>query len=57
MPKTASENIFYGKDNEYDKGIKDKIIRSDSLIQKGTTDYVNGNVQVIIPYNDAKIAS
>ena len=57
MPKTINENKFYGKDNEYDKGIKDKIIRSDSLIQKGTTDYTNGNVQVIIPYNEAKISS
>ena len=51
MPKTINENKYYGKDNEYDRGIKDKIIRSDSLIQKGGADYTNGNVQVIIPYN------
>ena len=50
LPKTKSQNKFYGKDSEYDDEIKGHINRVDSLYpQKGTIDYINGNVEVIIP--------
>ena len=51
MPKTESERIFYGKEKSYDKNIKDKIVRSDSLMKNGETNYVNGTVKVFIPWN------
>ena len=54
MPQTESEDKFYGKDSGYDKDIKGKINRNDSLIRKGATDYTNGNVQVIIPCRETK---
>ncbi len=50
MPQTKSQKKFYGKDDEYDKEIKNQINRVDSLFpQKSTIDYINGNVEVIIP--------
>ena len=50
MPKTQSQNKFYRKDDDYDKDIKNQINRVDSLFQqKVPLDYVNGNVEVIIP--------
>ena len=54
MPKTDSENKFYSKDINYDKEIKTKINRNDSLVRNGATDYTNGNVQVIIPCDETK---
>ena len=54
MPKTDSENKFYSKDINYDKEIKTKIYRNDSLVRNGATDYTNGNVQVIIPCDGTK---
>ena len=54
LPKTDSENKFYSKDINYDKEVKDKINRNDSLIRNGATDYINGNVQVIIPCSETK---
>ena len=50
LPKTKSQNKFYGKDSEYDNEMRGHINRVDSLYpQKGTIDYINGNVEVIIP--------
>ena len=41
--------MFYGKNIDYDKNIKNKIDKSSSLVRRGVNDYTNGNVQVIIP--------
>ena len=50
MPKTKSQNKFYGKDSEFDNDIKNQINRVDSLYQQKSPDsYFNGNVEVIIP--------
>ena len=55
LPKTESEDKYYGKDKGYDEDIKDKINREDSLIRQGMVNYSNGNVQVIIPYYENQI--
>ena len=54
MPKTQSEDKFYIKDPAFDREIKYKINRTDSLIRQGETEYTNGNVQVIIPCHETK---
>ncbi len=41
--------MFYGKDKEYDKDVKNKIDRTSSLIRNGVREYQNGNVEVIVP--------
>ena len=52
LPETNSQNKFYGKDELYDKEIRDRINREDSLIRQGEINYMNGTVQVIIPYQE-----
>ena len=52
MPETYSQNKFYGKDELYDKEIRERINREDSLIRQGEINYMNGTVQVIIPYQE-----
>ena len=54
MPKTESEDKFYIKDPSFDKNIKNKINRTDSLIRQGENEYTNGNVQVIIPCQETR---
>ena len=54
LPKTENEIKFYGKDSQYDKEIKKRINRTDSLVRQGEVDYANGNVQVIIPCSETK---
>ena len=54
MPNSENQNKFYGKDNVYDKNIKNKINRTDSLVRQGETEYINGNVQIIIPCQETK---
>ena len=54
MPNSESQSKFYGKDNVYDKNIKNKINRTDSLVRQGETEYINGNVQIIIPCQETK---
>ena len=54
VPQTESENKYYGKDDLFDKNIKDKINRTDSLVRQGIVDYNNGTVRVIIPYLEYK---
>ena len=41
--------MFYGKDSTYDKDVKNRIDRTSSLIRNGVTEYINGNVEVIVP--------
>lgn len=52
IPRTRSEEIYYGKDIEYDKEVKDKIDRTNSLIRKGVKEYTNGNILVVVPCID-----
>ncbi len=52
LPETYSQNKFYGKDELYDKEIRERINREDSLIRQGEINYMNGTVQVIIPYQE-----
>lgn len=49
IPRTKSEEMFYGKDKEYDKEVRNKIDRTSSLIRNGIREYHNGNVEVIVP--------
>ena len=49
VPRTKSEEMFYGKDSTYDKDVKNRIDRTSSLIRNGVSEYKNGNVEVIIP--------
>ena len=49
LPRTKSEEIFYGKDSTYDKDVKNRIDRTSSLIRNGVSEYYNGNVEVIVP--------
>ena len=48
LPKDDNR-IYYGKGDEYDKDVKNKIDRTSSLIRNGVTEYTNGNVEVIVP--------
>ena len=48
VPKTDSQNLFYGKTNDYDE-IKNKLDRTSSLFSQANQEYKNGNVEVIIP--------
>ena len=48
MPKDDNR-IYYGKGDEYDKDVKNKIDRTSSLIRNGITEYTNGNVEIIVP--------
>jgi len=52
LPETNSQNKFYGKDELYDKEIRERINTEDSLIRQGEINYMNGTVQVIIPYQE-----
>lgn len=52
LPRTKSEEIYYGKDIEYDKEVKNKIDRTNSLIRNGVQEYTNGNILVIVPCLD-----
>ena len=49
LPRTKSEEMFYGKDSTYDKDVKNRIDRTSSLIRNGVSEYTNGNVEVIVP--------
>ena len=54
LPKNESEEKFYKKDPTFDREIKNRINRTDSLIRQGETEYTNGNVQVIIPCHETR---
>ena len=49
LPRTKSEEIYYGKDSDYEKDVKNKIDRTSSLVRNGVSEYTNGNVEVILP--------
>ena len=55
LAKTNSQNKYYGKDELYDNEIRDRINRADSLIREGVINYMNGTVQVIIPYHEENL--
>ena len=53
FPETENQKKYYGKDCSCYKEIKNKINRNDSLVHQGVVNYMNGTVQVIIPYQDS----
>ncbi len=53
-PNDNEDDKFYGKAITFDRVIKNKINRTDSLVRQGETEYTNGNVQVIIPVQETK---
>ena len=54
IPKNEKEKIFYGKTNEYDKNVADKIDKINNLNHNGASEYKHGNVEIIIPCPDEK---
>ena len=54
LPQRESEDKYYGKDEAYDKEVKNKINRKDSLLSLGPLDYKNGTIHVITPCSDTK---
>ena len=47
--KIKKEQICYEKEKKYDKNIKGKIKPTSSIINSGVKEYLNENVNVIIP--------
>ena len=47
--KIKKNKFVYEKEKKYDKNIKGKIKPTSSIIKSGVKEYLNGNVNVIIP--------